>query len=179
MPMVALIAVVISSLAIASNNKIYQVLLLLAFVSIFILNNAFVSFGKYWGIKEKETILWKNTNYSFYGVVLSDVGGYTSGSPRQKICPLEEIVDQIPAGSSAKLVGEDSMFVNDWETGFLLTKAGKIFSRDLPESDYIIFRDGPSWPSSINNMDLRNNVTVLNTYQCNDGYNIYLTSVNK
>ena len=179
MPMIVLIAITVSSLTSLSNKKIYQVFLFLAIILIFIENNAAVSFGKYWEAKDKETILWKDTNYSFYGVVLSDIGGYTSGSPRQKICPLEEIVNQVPEKSSAKLLGEDSMFVNDWDVGFLMTKENKAFSRDLPESDYLIFRDGPSWPSSIDNMQARDKVIILDTVKCTDGYNIYLTKVNK
>ena len=179
MPVMVIIAVIISSLVSISKKMIYQILLFLAVVSIFVLNNAAVSFGKYWGEKEREKILFNNTNYYYYGVLISDIGGYTSESPKQKICPLEEIVDQIPTNNSAKLVGEDSMFVNDWEVGFLLIKNGKIYSRDLPESDYLLFKDGPQMPDSISNLSSEYNVTLVNSFDCSDGYKIHLTKVNK
>jgi len=140
-----------------------------------------VSFGQYWDVKNKGVVLFENTNYSYYGVVLSDVGGYTAGSPRQQLCPLEDMVQQIPEQKKARLLGEDTMYSNDWDFGFLLLKNNRVFSRNMPieESDYLAFKDGPSWPSSIDNMQLRNRVTVLDTYICRDGFNIYLTKLNK
>jgi hypothetical protein len=182
MPALVPLVIIISTLIAGVKNKILIYSLTMLILFIFILNNVSVAFGKYFDIKNRETILFGSGKLSRFGVVVSDVGGYTSTSPTKNICPLEEIVNIIPAGKMSRLIGDDEMRINNWDLAYFLPKDGRVWSgQGLPvlESDYLIFKDGPRNPVSLDTWDLRSKVTVLNTFTCTDGYKIYLTSVNK
>lgn len=182
MPVSIILALVIASLLVNIKNKALIYLLLLLFLVIFIANNITVSFSSYLGTNYRPKNIFARTSFSQYGVIFSDSGGYTSASPRRSICPLQELVDDIPTGASARLIGDDEMYVSNWDTAYFLALQGKKwsdFDQPLINSDYLISKDGPVYPNSIATSKLTSDVDILKTASCIDGYRIYLLKVKK
>lgn len=167
MPMMVLIAITASSTILLFENKIYQDLFLGLIFVIFIANNAAISFGKYLPLKKSNIVV----NNSPYGIVLSQDGGYTSGSPQSEVCPIEQIIDTIPQGKSARLIGESKIDFSDWAVAYYLEKSGRTWAGqtdDLSNSDYLIYRNTDVLNSATTKSPVFQQATIIRSFDCID-----------
>lgn len=177
MPLIVIFAIAASSLVATVKNNIYIASVVTIFVLIYIMNNLAIPFSKNLDIKRYG--LFETSKIQPYGMVVSDVGGYTSNSPTLNICPLTKAIDQIPEGSKARLMGEDKMFLNDWDVAYFLTRDQKVWTGggSTLSPDYIVYKDGPT--GSYNAFKIQNSMEQITVYPCTDGYDLTLNKLNK
>lgn len=178
MPMISLIAILAASAINIFRSKIYKSLFFILIISIFIINNAYVSYGKYLPFKTKELVL--NSSADF-GVLIGQ-NGYTSDSPKKMICPMDQLINTLPKDSTSTLTGMSSIDFNNWAYAYYLTKSGRIWTGelvDLLKLDYIVVRDQNSPEENLSSLGLESKIKLVKTFQCEDLTKVRVYKVDK
>jgi len=161
MPVAPFLAIIAASLIDFVRVKKLQAVLVALILLIFMVNNICVAFNASGGHDVK---LGEN-------LIILRGSGYTSSAPRQEFCPIESIVQSVPAEASARLVGNNPIEFNNWALAYYLEKDGRRWageSQNTMDSDYWIIRLDGSASSKEILFQYQDMARIVDNFSCID-----------
>ena len=178
MPAILLAAVIAASAINLSRSKYYQIVSLLLLSLVFLANNMIIAFGKYLPVRN-ESIALSSENY-VYSSVIDPGGGYTSNSPKEAVCPMNEIIEFIPEGASAREIGRSQIDFSDWAVAYNLMANSRAWQGQVDSpllADYLISRSSNLEDPYLTDPDFASKLEVVKTFNCADGSNVSILKV--
>ena len=173
MPAFAVLAL-IAGIGVLALKQYWTVILAITLAA-FIINNLFISFGRY--------LPWqKNVGFSSSGYFsLTSDNGYTSSSPQAESCDIEKIISTVPAGKSVRLVGENRLDFSGWALAFYLRNSARVWpgeGSDFQNSDYLVLRSSGTADGFISENSLTRYNVLEEKFSCTDASNVYILKAN-
>jgi len=133
---------------------------------IFVLNNASVAFGRYW-LPNYHQYLWTDKVLASW----LPQSGYTSSSPQSASCSIGDIINLVPADSSAKEVGQSRIDLSDWAVAYYLKISGRQWVKQeqpLEAADYLIWRSNNDSDPRFEDLRYSGGVIQIADSKCSD-----------